>query len=155
MAPAFRTYVIILFKLKQLRNVFFLQISLFFIWSSNLLSWFSYYIFKNPKPLLLGCNPVWRLPAQSNVLWSSVKFLKKWKMRGKRCLTVTGIHLGLDVSHWNKVCVCLSIKTGCIFLFWFEHAKPFIFVIRAKCILYSGLEPKLKVGMKEHYPHKQ
>lgn len=75
-------------------------------------------------------------------------------MRGKRGLTVTWIHFGLDVNHLNKVCV-FKHKIDCIFLFRFEHAKPFIFLIRAKCILCSGLEPELKKGMKEHYPCKQ
>lgn len=31
--------------------------------------------------------------------------LEKWKMRGKRDLTVMWIHFGLDVNQLNKVCV--------------------------------------------------
>lgn len=62
--------------------------------------------------------------------------LEKWKLKGKRGLTTTWIHFGLDVSHLNKVYV-FNHKNLLYFLFlvwafktcYFHNRDPVYFVL--------------------------
>ena len=79
--PLSTDHKLLLCLIKPAWKVFISAISLSLFDPQNF--WADFNTKKKKKNILLGYNPAWRIPAQSNILWSSVKFLKneKWEER--------------------------------------------------------------------------